>query len=204
MGDENNTNLDREEYAIILDFLPNGYPFDNTPSYLKKPIAQAIGTRNFVLLELIPKKEAFLQPMQEVYIGMGKREEIHHVTGITAYEKLTATAKAELVYVIQNLVKKKEQQFIEFINKARSLTTRMHSLELLPGLGKKRMWELIEERENEPFKSFEDIKKRVKQMPDIVEMFTKRIIEEFSNDEQKHRLFVKIRREPSQSQQRRH
>ncbi len=202
MGDVNNTNSDREEYAVILDYLPNGYPFDNTPSYLKKPIAQAVGTKNFVLLELIPKKEAFLQPMKEVYIGMGKREEIHHVTGIITYEKLTAAAKAELAYVIQSLVKKKEQQFVEFINKARSLTTRMHSLELLPGLGKKRMWELIEERENEPFKSFEDIKKRVKQMPDIVDMFTKRIIEEFSNDEQKHRLFVKIRREPGQ--QRRH
>jgi len=202
MGDVNNTNSDREEYAVILDYLPNGYPFDKTPSYLRKPIAQAVGTKNFVLLELIPKKEAFLQPMKEVYIGMGKREEIHHVTGIITYEKLTAAAKAELAYVIQSLVKKKEQQFVEFINKARSLTTRMHSLELLPGLGKKRMWELIEERENEPFKSFEDIKKRVKQMPDIVDMFTKRIIEEFSNDEQKHRLFVKIRREPGQ--QRRH
>ena len=52
----------REEYAVILDFLPNGYPFDNTPIHRKNPIVQAVGKEHFVLLELVPKKGIHVQP----------------------------------------------------------------------------------------------------------------------------------------------
>ncbi len=44
----------KEEEAIVLDFLPNGYPFDSRPMHLKTAIAQAIGKENFTLLELVP------------------------------------------------------------------------------------------------------------------------------------------------------
>ena len=33
----------KEDYAIVLDFLPNGYPSDTRPMHMKTPIAQAIG-----------------------------------------------------------------------------------------------------------------------------------------------------------------
>ena len=65
----------------------------------------------------------------------------------------------------------------------------MHQIELLPGLGKKHMWEIIEERKVEPFKDFEDIKKRVKLMPDPKKIIISRIISEITGDE-KHHLFV--------------
>ena len=180
----------KEEQAIVLDFLPNGYPFDTRPSYLKPPIAQAIGKSTFTLLELVPKKEVFLQPYQEVYIGEGKREEIHHINGRLSVEKLTSTAKAELEFVIKDLVKKNEKIFIEFFNKAQALSTRMHQLELLPGLGKKHMWEILEARKEKPFDTFDDIKKRVKLMPDPEKIVVKRILQELSGKE-KHILFVK-------------
>lgn len=181
----------KEEYAIVLDFLPHGYPFDKTPSHRKNPIVQAVGKERFVLLEMVPKKEAFLQPYEEVYIGEGKREKIHHVIGHLPMEKLTATAKTELDFVISDLVKKQEKRFLEFFNKAQPLTTRMHQLELLPGLGKKHMWEILEAREQKPFESFEDLKKRVKLMPDPEKAITKRIVEEISGKE-KHRAFVEM------------
>ena len=129
----------REEYAIVLDFLPNGYPFDSRPGYMKTPIVQAVGKTRFVLLELVPKKEVALQPHKEVYIGEGKRDEIHHINGRLPAQKLTATAKAELEFVIANIIKANEQRFIAFYNSAQPLSTRMHSLELLPGMGKKKM-----------------------------------------------------------------
>ena len=59
----------REETVIVLDFLPNGYPFDSTPMHQKTPIAQALGKDHFILLELVPKKGIFLQPYEEVYVG---------------------------------------------------------------------------------------------------------------------------------------
>ena len=65
----------------------------------------------------------------------------------------------------------------------------MHQLELLPGLGKKHMWEIIEERKGDPFKSFEDIKKRVHLMPDPQKLIVKRILAEIAGTE-KHKIFV--------------
>jgi len=181
----------REEKAIVLDFLPHGYPFDTRPSHRKTAIVQAIGTEHFVLLELVPKKEVFLQPLQEVYIGEGKREEIHHIIGKLPVERLTVTAKNELDFVIKDLVHKSEPRFVEFFNKAQPLTTRMHQLELLPGLGKKHMWEILEKRDEKAFESFNEIKKRIKLMPDPGKAIMKRIMVELSGKE-KHRVFVDV------------
>ncbi len=179
----------KEETAIILDFLPNGYAFDTRPSHLKTPIAQAIGKEHFILLELVPKKGIFLQPLEEIYIGEGKRDKIHHIVGKLPMERLTTTGKAELEFVVQDLVGRSEKRFVEFFNKSQPLTTRMHSLELLPGLGKKHMWEIIEARKDKDFDSFEDIRKRVKLMPDPKKVIVRRIINELSGSE-KHRIFV--------------
>ncbi|MBS3126429.1 DUF655 domain-containing protein [Candidatus Woesearchaeota archaeon] len=181
----------KEENAVVLDFLPNGYAFDNRPSHMKTAIVQALGKSRFVLLELAPKKGIHLQPYAEVYIGEGKREHIHHIVGKLPMDRLTPTAKSELDFVVKDLVKKNEKRFVDFFNEARPLSTRMHQLELLPGLGKKHMWEVIEARRDKPFESFEDIRKRVKLMPDPEKAIAKRIMEELSGKE-KHRLFVEM------------
>lgn len=181
----------KEEIAIILDFLPNGYPFDDRPMYRKTAIAQAIGKEHFSLLELVPKKEVSLQPTEEVYIGEGKRDKIHHIVGKLAFEKLTRTAQEELQFIIKDIVKKNEKRFVDFFNKAQPLSTRMHQLELLPGLGKKHMWEIIESRKEKEFESFDDIKKRVKLMPDPEKVIIKRILNEIEGKE-KHRIFVDV------------
>ncbi len=179
----------KEETGIVLDFLPNGYPFDTRPSHIKAPVIQAIGTKHFVLLELVPKKDISLQPQDTVYIGEGKRDKIHHIVGRLPYEKLTETARSVLKAVLAELIEKNEQRFVEFFNNARPLSTRMHSLELLPGLGKKRMWDILNERDNGPFKSFDDLKQRVKQIPDPKMLVFRRIIEELEGN-QKHYFFV--------------
>ena len=179
----------KEEYAIVLDFLPHGYPGDTRPMHRKTPIAQAVGKEHFVLLELIPKKDQFLQPYEEVYLGEGKRDKIHHILGRLVLDKLTETAKHELEFVVDELVKKNEARFVEFFNKANPINTRRHMLELLPGIGKKHMLEVVKEREEKPFESFEDIRTRVKLIPDPEKTIVKRILKEL-NEEDKHRLFT--------------
>lgn len=181
----------KEETVIVLDFLQHGYPFDTRPMHRKTPIVQAIGKNHFTLLELVPKKDVFLQPLEEVYIGEGKRDKIHHIVGKLAFEKLTATAKAELEFIVKDIVQKNEKRFVEFFNNAQPLTTRMHQLELLPGLGKKHMWEIIEVRKEKPFESFDDMKKRVKLMPDPEKIIERRIMKELEGKE-KHNIFVDI------------
>lgn len=180
----------KEEAAIVLDFLPHGYPFDTRPLFRKTPIAQAIGKKFFSLLELVPKRDVSLQPNEEVYIGEGKRDKVHHIAGRISAKKLTQTARGELEFVIGSLVEKDEKRFVDFLNKAGPLSTRMHSIELLPGIGKKHMWEILEQREQKAFESFQEARSRMKQIPDIKKLFVQRIIAEI-NEKDRYKLFVK-------------
>lgn len=178
-----------EEYAVVLDFLPNGYPFDKRPIHRKTAIAQTVGTRHFTLLELVPKKDVFLQPYD--CVSLKDDSKISQVGARLSMSKLTGTAGSELNFVINDIIEKDQQRFIDFFNKAQPLSTRMHQLELLPGVGKKHMWQIIEERRVEPFKSFEDIKKRVKLLPDPKKTVMRRILSELQGKE-KYNIFVSV------------
>ncbi len=180
---------DREQYAIVLDFLPHGHPLDKRPSHRKTAVAQVIGKTRFALLEVSPKPDVHLNIGDEVYIGEGKREHIHHIEGRIPLDKLTNTANGELAHVVERLVTEHEERFVDFFNNAQPLSTRMHALELLPGLGKKHMWEVLEERKDGPFTSFANVKERVKLLPDPAKLVIRRIMSELSGKE-KHRLFT--------------
>jgi putative nucleotide binding protein len=179
----------REETVIVLDFLANGYAADRTPMHLKTPIVQAIVTTNFTLLELVPKKGAFMQPFERVYIGNEKRDKIHHINGKIPFEKLSSTAKAELEPAIREIIEENEKEFVEFFNKAPPINTRMHTFELLPGIGKKHMNEIVEQRQEKPFENFADLKARVKLLQDPEKLIVKRVVQELEGNE-KHFLFV--------------
>jgi putative nucleotide binding protein len=177
----------REEQAIVLDFLEHGYPFEQ--GNMKTAIAQALGLSHLTLLELVPKKGVFLQPYQEIYIGEGKREEIHHIKGRIPLDKLTSTGRNELPHAIKTLIDKHPERFIVFFNKAQPLSMRMHQLELLPGVGKKHMWEVLQARKEKPFADFEDLRTRVKLLPNPKQVVVKRIMAEMEGKE-KHKIFV--------------
>jgi len=175
----------KEEKCIILDFLLSGYA-DRRHA---EPIAQAIGTSFFTLLELVPRENATLKSEQEVYIGEGKRDEIKFIKGSLAYSDLTNMAKNLLPDIVEALVKKNEKKFIDFFNTAGMITPRMHQFQLLPGIGKKHLLDILDERKKKPFESFEDLTKRVKLFPDPVKALTKRVMQELEQDE-KYNLFV--------------
>jgi len=171
-----------EEYAYILDFLPHGYLTETRPQFMRKPIAQAIGEDFFMLLELMPKPYVSLIPGERVFIGKGFREKIDRIVRRLNYDDLTTFAKDELPKIVERIVKERENKFIEFLNNAPPLTTKMHSLELLPRIGKKTMWLIIKEREREPFKSYEDFEKRTG-ISNIVGILTERILTELKGNE---------------------
>ena len=181
--------MGKEENAIILDFLPHGYPFDTRAMHRKNPVAIALGKSHFTLLEIVPKRDVTLQPGEEIYIGEGKRDKVHHIVGRIPINKLTETAKGELEFVVKDLVEKNKQQFVDFFNKAGAISTRRHQIELLPGIGKKHMWEILEQRKEKPFDSFEDLKSRVKLLPDPEKAVIKRILMEIKGED-KYRIFI--------------
>jgi len=191
-----------EDYAIILDFLPLGYVDEGTTTYKRKPVAQAIGTEEFTLLELSPKDGIAHNILQKMYIGAGKRDEISRVNRRIPYEKLTSTAKIELSYIREEIVKEKEDKFVHFFNESGPISLRLHQIELLPGIGKKHMADILEARKKGPFKSFDDIKKRVPMISDPMKLISKRIVMELESHEAKgKRKYVIFTRPPKRKPQ---
>jgi putative nucleotide binding protein len=183
-----------EEYGIVLDYLPHGRPEDERPIYKREPLVLAVGENYMTLIELIPKKGVEVQPHERVYIGKGDRDKIEYVKRRIGFKDLSSAARSELPYVLEELVKAKEKEFVKFFNEAQPISTRLHRLELLPGIGKKLMWEILDERKKRPFESFEDISKRIKALSDPVKLIVRRIQSELEEDTRlgkgKYKLFT--------------
>jgi putative nucleotide binding protein len=181
-----------EEYAYVLDFLPHGRPgFRPTgrAGYRAGALIQCIGEEFFTLLEALVKEGLSLRPADRVYVGKASREEVTYIIGRIGYEELTAAARAELQSTVSKIVMNREKWFVDFFNSARALTPRMHALELIPGIGKKYMWQVINQRDRKPFQNYEDINKRT-ELPNPVKLITKRVMEELEGDS-KYRLFTR-------------
>ncbi|HQE72049.1 MAG TPA: DUF655 domain-containing protein [Methanothrix soehngenii] len=183
----------REEIARVLDYLPYGRTPDSR-TYQKQPLVQAVGETNFVLMEMTPKEGVVPVAGARVYIGSGSRDVIDHVNRRIDYSELSNSAKLELPFVIQTIVLEDEPRFIRYFNDAGPITTRMHALELLPGIGKKLMWSVLNERKKGPFKGFTDLVERVKGLHNPEKLIAKRIEDELMDDRIKYRVFTTMPR----------
>ena len=197
-----------EDNAVILDYLPLGYVKEDMSTFKRKPIAQAIGTENFTLLELTPKDQVDIEIHENVYIGAGKRDKINRVKGKLDFENLTATSRVELDHVIEEIILAHEDKFVAFFNEAESLNTRLHKLELLPGIGKKHMWGIIEARKEKPFENFEDINSRVPLLSDPVNILVKKVRQELDTTKEKrgknkYRIFTHFPRKRNNNRRQR-
>ena len=191
----------KEQYAVVLDYLSRGYVKSDMSKFGGKPIAQAIGTEQFTLLELAPKNGVDLEIQDTVYIGKGKRDKIYRVLGKLDFENLTATSRIELDYAIRDIVEANEEKFVDFFNNSGSVSTRLHSLELIPGIGKKYMWDIINAREEKPFESFKDITERIPTLTDPAGMIVNRVKQELDTNtvrrgKNKYYIFTQAPRKP--------
>ncbi len=177
-----------EEHAYVLDYLPYGRGGEKS-RHLAVPTAQIMGEQYFTLLEAELKVGATVLVHERIYIGRDRREKVDRIISRIGYEQLTANAKSEVVPVIDELVKAQEKRFVDFFNNSQPVTPRMHSLELLPGIGKKSMWTLVNSREKKPFANYKDIQDRTG-LKDIPKILSKRVLEELSA-ESKYRLFTR-------------
>jgi len=176
-----------ENYAYVLEYLPSGY----STSKHKERIAQIVGCDHFSLLEVVPRED--LGMYEKVFVGKGKRDKVSHVKRKIGFDDLTSLAKAELPRVLEKIVEEDPARFLKFFNEAHPLTIRYHQLELLSGVGKKLMAEVLAQRKGSPFESFEDLKHRIPSIPDPRKMIAKRIFLEIEGKDvsaQRYRIFV--------------
>ena len=175
----------KDDYVIVLDFLPHGKANDRKA----EPLVQGLGEKFFNLLEIITKDGVAIKSGDRVYIGEDRRDQVQYIRGRIGYDELTNFAKNEIEVKITELINRDEKRFVNFFNIAGSMTTRLHSLELLPGIGKKHMWSIISERRKKRFENFKDLQERVEMLPDPKRMIIKRIIDELQSKD-RHKLFV--------------
>jgi putative nucleotide binding protein len=184
-----------EDYAVVLDFLLHGHPEDERPIYKKEPLVLALGEKFLTLMEIVPKLGVEFKPHDRIYIGKDDRDKIKYIKRRISYRDLSSAAKSELPFVIEKIVTMNESHFVDFFNQAGAISTRLHSLELIPGIGKKLMWEILEERQKKAFRSFEEIAKRIRALPDPKKLIVRRIIVELKEEDvrtgkAKYKLFV--------------
>jgi putative nucleotide binding protein len=180
-----------EDYAYVLDYLAHGKAGLTRGVFKAEPIIQLIGETYFTLLEATPRSGVVVNQGMRIYIGKDQpRQAISHILGRVNYNDLSPAGKAELPFVIEEAIKNNEVRFVDFFNTANAVTPRMHSLELIPGIGKKYAWAILDTREKRPFQNLKDVRERT-QLPDPIKLLSRRIVEELSQEDPKYRLFTR-------------
>ncbi len=179
--------------VVVLDLLIHGHPEEDKPSWAKTPIAQVLTFPDFVLYEVKVNKSSNIQVQeQKTYEEFVKEEKLNDVLKKIDYNDLTSTSKALIQPILEKEVLKYEEEFINFFNNSTSITPRMHALKLLPGIGQKHMWEILNARERQKFGTFQDIADRTS-ISHPARLIAQRIIKELQRDV-KYYLFSKTQK----------
>jgi putative nucleotide binding protein len=177
------------EMAVVLDLMPNGRPDDDRPAYQKSPVAYVLGEAEFGLYELTLTDDADIGIGDTVAIEP-RGEHVESVRPVD-FEGLTGAARSELEYAVDDIIDRNERRFVDFYNDAQAITTRLHALNLLPGIGKKLRNGVLDERKRGPFESFEDVSDRVSGLHRPREVLVERIMEELREEDLKYRIFAR-------------
>ena len=166
-----------EEYAYVLDFIAHGRSV--VIKGREGPLIQALGEERLTLLEILAMSNVSFEVGERVCIGKEGRTKVISVLGKLSYEELTSEARNNLLSVVERIVLMNEKRFVANFNELQPVTPRLHALELIPGIGKTFMRQILVEREKKPFESFEDIQKRVG-LREPAKLIAKRIVEEIT------------------------
>jgi putative nucleotide binding protein len=179
--------------VVILDLLIHGHLEEDRPSWAKTPIAQVLTFPDFVLYEVKINKNSDIKVQeQKTYEEFQQEDKLRDVLKKINYDELTNTSKALIQPILEKEVLKYEEEFINFFNSSTSITPRMHALKLLPGVGQKHMWEILDARERQKFGTFQDIADRTS-ISHPAKLIAQRIIKELSRDV-KYYLFSKTQK----------
>tara|TARA_B110000014_G_C20086436_1_gene568279 strand:- start:744 stop:1319 length:576 start_codon:yes stop_codon:yes gene_type:complete len=176
-----------EEYAYVLDYDSKGR--SKTVRGREGIIITALGEERLTLLEILGSESSIFEIGEKVYIGKEGRTKVESVLGKLEYDNISSTAQNEVRSVVESIVTNNEKRFVDYVNNARPLTPRKHSLELIPGIGKTYLKLILEQISRNKFSDYKDMEERAG-LKDPVNHITKRIMEEITGETLFH-LFVK-------------
>ncbi|MFW9780999.1 MAG: DUF655 domain-containing protein [Candidatus Heimdallarchaeota archaeon] len=180
--------------VVILDILLHGHPEEDKPSWSKIPLAQVLTFPDFVLYEVKINRDSDIRVQEKnTYEEFIKQNKLRDVLKKIDYDDLTNTSKALIQPILEKEVLNYEEEFIAFFNSSTSITPRMHALKLLPGIGQKHMWEILEERGRQNFVTFQDIADRTS-ISNPAKLIAQRIIKELQREGVKYYLFSKTQK----------
>ena len=179
-----------EEYGYLLDYFNDKRVIEirGRKIFIRGLIGQIIGEERFILMEFKLNEDASYKEIERIYIGKGERFKAIRFIRYVTYDELTYKSKENLPRAVEKAIRVNEERWIEFFNRAGLITPRTHTLELLSLIGRKTVEKILEEREKEKFKNFDDIRNRIKIDP--VRAIVDRILDEIKG-ECTHYLFVR-------------
>ncbi|TSD15665.1 DUF655 domain-containing protein [Haloglomus irregulare] len=186
-GDETGGSGDSDapREAVVLDYLPTGVPDEQRTT---TPVAYALGLEDFRCYLVRFEADTDMDVGDRVDIDP-RGEAVSRVQRID-HDDLPGAAQSELEYGVGDIVDSEERRFVDFFNDAQAITTRLHALNLLPGIGKKLRNNVLDQRKRQPFESFDDLTDRVSGLHDPRGALIDRIVEEIREEEMKYRIFT--------------
>lgn len=188
-----------EETGLILDILEGGLSVRND-KYKGRTIIQAIGTEYFTLLEFIPISTDEVILLDEVVLGQNDRSIVETIIGRVPYPQLTSVSESQIPKAVEKIINLKFDKYINWLNNAQPISIRLHSLQLIKGIGPIAMKTILSARKERPFSTLEDFEERTG-ITDIKELLRNRIVAEISDPDEKHNLFTRVSRQKHQFKQ---
>ena len=153
-------------------------------------IVTAVGEEWITLLELLGAPGSRFASGERLCIGRSGRAKVSSVLGKIPYERIPDSAKNELFPVVTKIVSNNESRFVEYLNTASPITTRVHALELILGVGKAYMNTILEERDRQKFVSYHDLQERVG-LNDPARHIAEQIVSEVMGQNKRMNVFVR-------------
>ncbi|UCG00579.1 MAG: DUF655 domain-containing protein [Candidatus Heimdallarchaeota archaeon] len=172
--------------GFVIDFYPQGKSLSHRRFEDYNPLAVVVTAENFQFYDVILAMGSRFSVGEDLLLSPRNRSILRLVQ--IRYNQLSSSAQDNLPAIIKKIVMYFEARYIKFLNQAHPLTSQMHQLQLLPGIGQKRIWSILEARKTNFFSSFDDFSKRTN-ISDPVSIFTNRILLEIE-ESPKYYLFM--------------
>jgi len=173
----------REYYGIILYFDRRSISFKRRGNIIRlrnSLIGEVLGEEYLKFLKVQLNHDIVVNPMERVCLDGPYRRKVARVIGLVRYQDLSPKSREVLEDAIEKVVRINELKWVDFFNKSGLFTHKVHVLELLPGITKKKVDVIVDEREAQPFASFKDIRERTGIDP--VKSIKEKILEEITGD----------------------